>query len=131
MTAARGDLAVVIVTYNTSELVARCLTSLERGGLDGLSAAVWVVDNASTDGSPAMVAERFPGVRLTVRSDNSGYASANNIALREAGFGPGALSPPFRNALLLNPDTVVPRRALAELAGALESEPDIGAAGPK
>jgi N-acetylglucosaminyl-diphospho-decaprenol L-rhamnosyltransferase len=129
--ASRGDLAVIVVSYNTSDLLARCLASLRDGGLEGLSAAVWVVDNASDDGSAAMVAQTFPLVRLRVQADNVGYAAANNVALREAGFALGVGAPPFRHALLLNPDTVVPPRALAGLGAAVDAEADIGAAGPK
>jgi GT2 family glycosyltransferase len=129
----QADLAVVIVNHNTRELLLRCLDSLRGGGLDELDATVWVVDNASSDGSAAAVADRHDWVRVLESKENRGYAAANNLALRGAGFG-GELKGdkrPYRNALLLNADTEVPRGALAHLVAALEAEDDIGVAGPK
>ncbi|HEU4325019.1 MAG TPA: glycosyltransferase family 2 protein [Roseiflexaceae bacterium] len=77
-----SSLAIVIVNYNTRALLRDCLESLERNGFPG-SLEVWVVDNASTDGSPELVRERFPQVRLIANRRNGGYAYANNLALRE------------------------------------------------
>jgi len=128
-----GDVAVVIVEHNTRDLLARCLDSLlGGGGLDGLSATIWVVDNASDDGGLAMVAERYPAVRRIASADNIGYAAANNLGLRSAGFGQTERAPGrFRQALLLNPDTVVPPGAVAALVAALEAADDIAVVGPK
>jgi len=133
------DLAVVIVNHNTRDLMLACLESLRSGGLDGLDAAIWVVDNASTDGSAEAVRAARPEVTVLVNDDNMGYAAANNRALRAAGFGrlaPGAADDgaeprPFRHALLLNPDTLVPPGALARLVTELEADDAIGIAGPK
>lgn len=130
---AQADLAVVIVSHNTREHLLRCLASLRMGGLDALDARVWVVDNASTDGSAVAVEDEHGWVRLIATDHNVGYAAANNMALRAAGFG-GALrgqTRPYRHALLLNADTVVPDGAIARLVRALEAEDDIGVAGPK
>ncbi len=77
-----SSLAIVIVNYNTRALLRDCLESLERNGFPG-PLEVWVVDNASTDGSPELVRERFPHVRLIANRRNGGYAYANNLALRE------------------------------------------------
>jgi GT2 family glycosyltransferase len=131
----QADLAVVIVNYNTAELLAGCLSSLKEGGLDGLSARVWLVDNDSSDDSVERARASFPDMEVIVNTANAGYAAANNRALVAAGFGlPPAVTPsegPFRHALLLNPDTVVPPGALARLVALLEAEPDLGAVGPK
>jgi GT2 family glycosyltransferase len=130
-----ADLAVVIVNYNTAALLADCLGSLRSGGLDGLDAQVWVVDNGSTDLSPARAEAALPAARVLRLSANLGYAAANNVALRAAGFGPEAPGAPgagpARHALLLNPDTLVPAGALARLVALLEAEPDLGVVGPK
>lgn len=136
------DVAVVIVSHNTADLLDACLTSLAQGGLAGVTAGVWVVDNASTDGSVARVRERHPGVRLIASAVNLGFSGANNRALQAAGFaarpGDGARAaarddsvPPARHALVLNPDTVVPPGAVAKLVAVLDAEPDVGIVGPK
>jgi GT2 family glycosyltransferase len=136
------DLAVVVVTHNVSRLLAECLSSLESGGLRGATARIWVVDNASEDDTRAVVERRFPSVELIVSDTNVGYAAANNLALKKAGFADlerrgdmaianFATAPQAKHALLLNPDTVVPEGALASLLGYLEEEPDIGIVGPK
>lgn len=118
---ATADLSVVIVTYNVRALLAACLASLcaSAGPLD---VAVCVVDNASTDGSVAMVRERFPQVTVIASADNRGYAYANNLALRRARG---------RHVLLLNPDTVLPPEALRTLVRILDEDPTLGAVGPK
>ena len=78
------DLGIVVVSYNTRSLMADCLESayrsLEAWGRD---AHVWVVDNASSDGSAEMVRERFPQATLIASPDNLGFARANNLAMAE------------------------------------------------
>lgn len=144
------DVAVVIVNYNTSALLAECLSSLESDGLEGLDAAIWVVDNHSSDDSVDMLRLQFPEVHRIACRENLGFAAANNLALRALGFGPAgekganseaidraaSTAPPpaserFRHALILNADTVVPRGAVAQMVEDLEAEPDIGVVGPK
>lgn len=116
------DLSVVIVNYNTKALLRDCLRSvLDSRGLNGLD--VIVVDNASTDGSADMVREEFPQVRLIASPVNGGYSYANNLGLRAA--------QPSRYYLLLNPDTVVPPSALADMVAYMDSRPDAGVAGPR
>jgi len=117
------DLSVVVVSWNVKDLLAACLNSV----FSSLSATVldyevWVVDNASSDGSPAMVRERFPQARLVANPDNRGFAAANNQALTQAGG---------RYSVLLNPDTVVIADALGILLGFLDSQPSVGMAGPR
>lgn len=146
MTDRRPSLVVVIVNFNTRDLLADCMTSLREGGLAGLAAPhVIVVDNASTDGSAAMVRAAFPWAEVIDSGGNVGYAAANNVALRAAGFDGaavasvaakgGAAAVGERTArphvLLLNPDTVVPPGALAALTACFDAEPDLGAVGPK
>ena len=101
-------LSVVIVSYNVKHFLDQCLESVFGSGrtlADGsrLELEVWVVDNASVDGSSQMVADRYPDVRLIANSDNKGFAAANNQALRQC---------TGQWALLLNPDTVVERDTL-------------------
>ncbi|MCX6028515.1 MAG: glycosyltransferase family 2 protein [Chloroflexi bacterium] len=138
------DLAIVIVNYNTSALLADCLRSVfaSRGGL---TLAVCVVDNASPDDSVAMTRAEFPQVHVIANATNAGYPQANNQGLKYFGFedplpnpspvatgeGPGVGASLPRFALLLNPDTVLPPDALAEMIAFMAAHPQAGAAGPK
>ncbi|GIV95788.1 MAG: glycosyl transferase [Herpetosiphonaceae bacterium] len=124
---------VVIVSYNTRELLRRCLASLEHATLP-LRAIV--VDNGSVDGSAAMVARDFPAVELIVCARNAGFAGANNIALRRLGFGEeplrgrdGAMPPDY--VLLLNPDAELLPGALEILVNFLEQHPRVAVAAPR
>ena len=111
------DLSVVVVSYNVRDLLAQCLQSVGSGewtvGGSALPAThcplateVFVVDNASADGSAAMVRERFPAVRLIENAENRGFAAANNQAFAEARG---------RYVLTLNPDTQARPGALETL----------------
>ena len=73
---------VAIVSWNTRELLDRCLESL-RPEADRGVADVWVVDNASTDGSPDLVRERHPWVHLVASEENLGFGRALNLVARQ------------------------------------------------
>jgi len=122
------DLAIVIVNYNVRDLLRTCLHSIAESASD-LRIQVWVVDNASQDGSAAMVREEFPWVELR-ETANRGFAHGNNLALREILAAADQDGLP-RYALLLNPDTELPTTALAEMVSFLEARPEAGAAGPR
>jgi N-acetylglucosaminyl-diphospho-decaprenol L-rhamnosyltransferase len=115
------DVSVVIVNYKVRDLLRDCLRSLVPN-LERLRGEVWVVDNASGDGSAEMVAGEFPWVRLIANEQNRWYGAANNQAIRQARG---------RYILVLNPDTVLPPRAIADTIAEMEAHPDIGALGPK
>ena len=117
----RLDVSVVIVNYKVRDLLRECLRSLEHD-LDVLRGEVWVVDNASDDGSVEMVRSEFPWVRLLANERNRGYGAANNQAIREA---------EGRYVLILNPDTKLPPGAIVDTIAEMEASPDIGALGPK
>lgn len=121
-----GSVAIVIVSYNTRELLRACLESLAEGAARS-QVTTWVVDNASSDGSAELVRASFPGVRLISSAHNGGFAYANNLALREALSGDGR--PDY--VLLLNPDTTTPPGSIDALIGYLERCPKVGACGPK
>jgi N-acetylglucosaminyl-diphospho-decaprenol L-rhamnosyltransferase len=74
--------AVAVVSWNTRDLLERCLRSLEPEVRRGL-AEVWVVDNASTDGSPDLVRERFGWVKLVASDENLGFGRAVNLVARQ------------------------------------------------
>jgi GT2 family glycosyltransferase len=126
------DLGIVILNWNTRDLLARCLeTVLASAG--AFTYRVIVVDNASSDGSADMVRQRFPGVEVIESPVNDGYSAGNNLGLRALGFhGPGQVDADApRYALLLNPDTEVPPDALYAMVQMMDARPEIGAAGPK
>lgn len=114
------DLSIVIVNWNTRELLRQCLASLPEATA-GLDAEVLVADNQSADGSAAMVREEFPLVELLETGGNLGFARANNLALARANG---------RKLLLLNPDTVCPAGSLTRLCAHLDALPDAVALGP-
>jgi len=125
------DLAVVILNYNTRDLLCACLHSLHRRSLRH-DVRICVVDNASRDGSAAMVAAEFPDVHLIAHSANIGYSAGNNLGLRWFGFdqtAPAARLP--RYTLLLNPDTLVPATAFEQMIDFMDAHPAIGVAGPR
>lgn len=126
------DLAIVILNYNTAELLRGCLRSIQASQHE-LRLRVIVVDNASSDGSAAMVRAEFPEVELIVNAANIGYSAGNNVAMRALGFGqmtvPVAMLP--RYVLLLNPDTVLSPAALAQMVRFMDDHPTIGVAGPR
>src|SRR3954447_13929249 len=73
-----APVTVAIVSWNTRDLLDRCLRSLAPYR-EGGTAEVWVVDNASSDGSPGLVRERFPWVRLIAAEENLGFGRAINL----------------------------------------------------
>ncbi|MFH1486042.1 MAG: glycosyltransferase family 2 protein, partial [Chloroflexota bacterium] len=89
-----------------------------------------LVDNCSSDGSVEMVKSEFPQVVLIESPVNGGYAYANNIGLRWAGFCQDDCEPP-KHALLLNPDTTVPAHALRTMLDFIDAHPEVGIVGPK
>ncbi len=113
------DLSVIIVSWNVRGLLARCLESIAAP--NELDVEVIVVDSASTDSSAAMVAERFPSVRLIALVHNAGFSICNNIGLRESRG---------RHIMLLNPDTEVIGDALVQMVRYLDAHADVGAVGP-
>ena len=115
------DLSVVIVNWNTRELLAQCLESI-FGARPEQDIEVFVIDNASSDSSSDMVRERFPQVRLIENDQNVGFARANNQAIR---------SSDGRYVLLLNSDTSVNPGAFDALVGFMDSYPQAGASGAR
>lgn len=112
-------LSVIVVNWNTRAHLERCLESL-RQAAELVSAEVIVVDNCSNDGSPLLVQEKFPWVRLLALDRNLGFAGANNLGIRDSRG---------EYVLLLNPDVYAPRGSLAEMVNVLDARPDIAGAG--
>lgn len=154
------SLAIVIVNYNTRELLAQCLQSV-YASVTHHPFHVLVVDNLSSDSSAEMVTSEFPQATLIKSDRNGGFGYANNLALRwlstlgtlpsqaagviaASGPPPGKqpqseiptegnspFSFPCHYVLFLNPDTVLPPEAVDVTIGFLEEHPEAAVVGPK
>src|SRR5688500_14613684 len=128
------DLGIVIVSWNVHDLLRRCLRSIDVSLRDtGLVYRVVVVDNASHDGSAAMVRTEFPDVVVIENSSNRGFAGGSNDGLSALGLFKqemsGRRAP--RYVMLLNPDTEIVGDALNRLIQYLDDHPEAVAAGPQ
>lgn len=123
--ATKPQLAIVIVTWNVRDLALDCLHSLfDDLGRTDAEGSVWVVDNASADGTAeairvAFPIDRYPTLHLLEPGENLGFARGNNLALRAIGFPEGPDLPDY--VLLLNPDTVILPGALQALLDGMEA----------
>ena len=115
------DLSVIIVSYNTREMTLECLRVL-MPELAGFSFEIFLVDNASSDGSVPAVRAAFPQVQCIENPQNSGFGAANNLAMKEARG---------EFLLLLNSDAFPKPGAIAHLVNCLQTHPEAGAAGPR
>ncbi len=113
------DLSIIIVSWNTQDLLRACLRSIQTY-VTGLEHEVIVVDNGSTDGSPERVRSEFPEVNLIANPDNRGFAAANNQGIRAARG---------RAVLLLNSDTELIENSPKILYEFLFSREEIGVVG--
>lgn len=115
-----ASLAIVIVNYRVPLLLEQCLEAVQQAARSLSFCEVWVVDNASGDGSVEYLRERFPYVRYIENSHNVGFSKANNQAIRQtrAEF-----------VLLLNPDTIIPSTTLLESLAEMQMRPRCGALG--
>lgn len=114
-------LSVIIVNYNVKDFLAQALTSIRKAAR-GIRHETIVVDNASTDGSVAMLREKYPHVRVIALQRNVGFARANNAALTKARG---------EFLLLINPDTVMQENSLSAMLDFFEKHPEAGIAGCK
>jgi len=114
------ELSVILVNFNDRPHLSPCLESVQAAA-QSLSAEVILVDNHSDDGSPELVRESFPWVKLIVNEQNAGFAKANNAGFRASSG---------RFVLFLNTDTILPAGSLAALLDELKRRPEAGGAGP-
>ena len=120
------DVAVIIVSWNVRDYLAECLRSVYVDLAESrLQGEVWVVDNASTDGTVEVLANLFPHTHLIVNEANKGFSGANNQGMEAA----SAHEP--RYYFFLNPDTVVRSGAMRHLVDCLDERPDAGMAGAR
>jgi GT2 family glycosyltransferase len=114
------ELSVVIVSWNARSFLEECLDSLSRGV--SRTCEVTVVDNASSDGSSEMVAERFPWVALIQAGENLGFAKGNNLGINRSRG---------KYIALVNSDVKVLSGCLDQLTAFLDQHPDVGMVGPR
>jgi GT2 family glycosyltransferase len=112
------DLSIVIVNYNTKQLLDDCLQSLAEADVPPGGREIIVVDNASSDGSQAMVTEKYPDVTLIASEENLGFSAGNNR---------GTAVAQGRYFLFLNSDTRVSRESLVQPLDYLQAHPEVGA----
>jgi GT2 family glycosyltransferase len=113
------DVSIIIVSWNTKELLLRCMKSVFEYD-QRISREVIVVDNGSQDGSENEVKKTFPLIHLVENEKNLGFARAVNQGLMKASG---------RYALLLNPDTQVKDGAVEHLMSFMDSHAEAGVAG--
>ncbi|MEJ2052838.1 MAG: glycosyltransferase [Calditrichaceae bacterium] len=111
-------ISIIIVNYNVRDFLEQALNSAKRA-LKKIPSEIFVVDNASIDGSVAMVKQRFPDIRLIESKKNVGFSAGNNLALKKA---------KGKYIVLLNPDTVIQEDTFRVLLEFFESTPDATAA---
>ena len=112
-------LSIIIVSWNVRNILAQCLDSISQFP-PNYRYEVWVVDNASTDGTCQLLDQEYPDVHLLENPENVGFAQANNQAIEKS---------TGKYVLLLNPDTVICRGALSQLVEVMEEKPRSGAVG--
>lgn len=114
-------LSVIVISYNTRQMTLDCLRAL-YADLGQVSAEVWVVDNASQDGSAEAIRNEFPLVRLIENPRNAGFGAANNLAIAQA---------TGEYLLLLNSDAFLHPGACGAMINYLTTHPRVGAVGPR
>ncbi len=115
------EISIIIVNFNVKEFLEQSLSSVKKA-VEGIESEIFVVDNASTDGSAEFIRMKFPDVKLIENSENRGFSSANNQALRQA---------QGKYLVLLNPDTVVQEDTFSTIRDFLKDHPDCGMVGCK
>jgi len=115
------DLTILIVTHNGENYLHQCINSIYQTTTD-ICFEVIVVDNASSDGTAALVKNKFPQVTLIQNEQNLGFAKANNQAIKQA---------KGRYVVILNQDVVILDNALGKMVSFLDHYPETGAVGCK
>ncbi len=116
------DINAIIVNWNTRDHLQGCLESLATHGASRATTEVIVVDNASSDGSVALVRENWPNVRLIENAENEGFTKANNRAIRVSNG---------KYLLLINSDARLTPGALDHMLDWMERHPRAGVIGPR
>lgn len=113
------DVSIILVSYNTKNLTRNCLESIYQFTKD-IEFEVFVVDNNSQDGSPEMIEQEFPQVKLIKNTDNKGFGAANNVAIKESNA---------KYIFCLNTDTLLIDNSVKQFFEYMENHSDVGAVG--
>jgi GT2 family glycosyltransferase len=114
-------LSIIIVHYKTRDITLQCLKSIQEFS-PRVSCEILLIDNGSQDGIGAVVAEKFPKVRLIETGRNDGFSQANNL---------GIVNARGQYLLLLNSDTKILEPVFDRLIQYMDSRPEVGGIGPK
>ncbi len=117
---ARNELSIIVVSYNSAACIGICMDSIAEDRDCGKE--VFVIDNASTDGSADFLKRNYPRIDLIANKENRGFAAANNQALPRC---------QGKYILFLNPDTKIKKDCLTKLVAFMDSHPQVGLAGSK
>lgn len=112
------DVSIIIVSYNTKELLEDCLNSIKKA-TKNLNVETFIVDNNSFDETPQMVKEKFPHVNVIANKDNVGFSKANNQAIKKA---------KGNYLLILNPDTTLEEDTLIKMKEYMDKNQEVGIA---
>ncbi|XWN36357.1 MAG: glycosyltransferase [Balneola sp.] len=115
------DISIVIVNYNVKEYIFNLIHSIEKAKGE-LDIEIFIVDNASTDGSRELIPSRFPEVNYIYNEENVGFGKANNQAIKKA---------KGEYTLLINPDTIVSEDTLIKMHEYMKVNSEVAAAGCK
>jgi len=115
------DISIVIINYNTLQLVRQCIRSILKY-TTGISYEVILVDNASTEADPTVLQQEFPVIRLIKSPENLGFAGGNNLGIQYA---------TGKYILLLNSDTYLTDNAIAATFAYMETHPEVGVLSPR
>ena len=113
------QLSVIIVSYNSIELLENCLFSVQKA-MQTIGGEIIIVDNNSNDGSKESLPSKFPGVKFIFNNENLGFGKACNRGFKSSSGD---------HILFLNPDTVLPRTCLKDCISFLKTHEDAGAVG--
>jgi len=115
------DLSIIIVNYNTSNLLKECIESIKNSALN-ISYEIIVIDNNSFDNSIDLIKDKFQNLKIIINKINLGFARANNQGIKRS---------EGRYILLLNPDTVILPNSLKRMMEFMDNHPEAGVAGCK
>jgi len=115
------QLDIVIVNYNSTDYLLRCLESVYRGLNGSTGASIYIADNGSTDNVERLL-DRFPEVDLHINACNLGFARAVNQCIEKS-------SSPY--LLVLNPDTIIEKEFFGKVLGYMETHQQVGVLGPR
>lgn len=114
-------LSIIIVNYNVKEFLEQSIISIQKSCKE-IDYELFVVDNASSDGSVELIRKKFLGIKLIANTENKGFAVANNQAMRQA---------QGEYVLLINPDTIVQEDTVPVVLNFFGNHPDCGMVGCK